>query len=443
MNAVAPVSANFGAEQGLLGGLLLRNAFADQISWLKPEHFAEPAHARIFAASMELIAAGRSANPITLRPVLAADAQLTELGGDHYLARLIGSGPLPALVVDYARTILDAHLCRTLVSIGEGIAKDALRAVEPARQIAAATDALDELGRQVGQDGLRRGNDYRADVDALFRGERKKPISVGFRSLDQLYRIRPGELTIVTGIPSSGKSELVDAFAVNLAMREGWRFAVCSFENSPDEHIAKLAEKYVGRPFWRGRGERMSETDLGLAIDWVDEHFHFIRAERDSPTVDWALARAKAAADRFKIAGAIFDPWNEFEHSRPQGISETEYISRSLSAIKRFCARQQVHGWLIAHPAKPHPDKRDDVPSLYDIAGSAHFANKADVGISVHRPFLPDGNRSPEVAVHVKKVRFRAVGKPGVAKLLFNSGTGRYEEIDGGQSASSDWHDRE
>jgi len=62
----------------------------------------------------------------------------------------------------------------------------------------------------------------------------------------------PGEMSVVTGIPNSGKSEFADAVTVNLAHQYGWRFAVCSFENPPAEHIAKLAEKHLGLPFWDG-----------------------------------------------------------------------------------------------------------------------------------------------------------------------------------------------
>ena len=72
---------------------------------------------------------------------------------------------------------------------------------------------------------------------------------------------RPGDLSVVTGIPGSGKSELLDAMMVNLAQRYGWRFGICSFENPPGEHIAKLAEKYVGQPFWEGPAPRIANWD--------------------------------------------------------------------------------------------------------------------------------------------------------------------------------------
>lgn len=65
---------------------------------------------------------------------------------------------------------------------------------------------------------------------------------------ERLYvlQVVPGELSIVTGLPNSGKSEWLDALAVNLAKKQGWRFALCSMENSPKEHARKLMEKFTG-----------------------------------------------------------------------------------------------------------------------------------------------------------------------------------------------------
>jgi twinkle protein len=140
--------------------------------------------------------------------------------------------------------------------------------------------------------GLHTAIDFREETLALDRDGRKRGVSTGWRSLDQYMTIRPGELSVITGIPNSGKSEFIEALMVNLAHLCGWYFVVCSFENPPEEHVAELVEKYLGVPFWEGPTRRMSEAELWRAMDWVSDHFVLIRADDEAPTIDLILTAA-------------------------------------------------------------------------------------------------------------------------------------------------------
>jgi len=91
----------------------------------------------------------------------------------------------------------------------------------------------------------------------LFRGETAQSFPTDWPNLDKHYRVRPGELTAITGAPGSGKSQFIDALTMNLAERHGWKFALCSFENPAAHHIAKLAELHLDKPFWPGPRGRM------------------------------------------------------------------------------------------------------------------------------------------------------------------------------------------
>ena len=206
-------------------------------------------------------------------------------------------------------------------------------------------------------------------------------------------------------------------------------FAVCSFENPPAEHIAKLAEKRLGQPFWEGPTPRMSELDLRVAMQWLGEHFYFIRAGDEAPTIDWILETARAAVMRHGVRGLVIDPYNEVEHKRPDKMSETEYVSQVLGKVKRFAQAHGVHIWFVAHPAKMQRDPKGKipVPTLYDISGSANWANKADFGVVIHRDWA---ERSTKVEIHVKKVRFKSVGREGIVTLHYDRATGRYTEPD-------------
>lgn len=87
---------------------------------------------------------------------------------------------------------------------------------------------------------------------------------------------------------------------------------------------------------------------------------------------------------RYGIRGLVIDPYNELDHARPSSVSETEYVSQMLTKLKRFASYNDVHVWFVAHPRQLQ-NWRGEPPNLYDISGSAHFINKADNGLVIHR----------------------------------------------------------
>ena len=135
----------------------------------------------------------------------------------------------------------------------------------------------------------------------------------------------------------------------------------------------------------------------------------------------------EAAHLQHEVQLIVIDPFNEVEHKRNRDESETEYVGRFIRTIKRFCHRTGCAVWLVAHPRKPHTDGVPRSPSLYDLAGSANFANKADYGLVVHRPDI----EQPEIDVAVTKVRMGLPGRTGRAMLRFMSERSRYLCVEG------------
>jgi twinkle protein len=260
----------------------------------------------------------------------------------------------------------------------------------------------------------------------------------GWPSVDRHYTVVPGQLTILTGWPGSGKSEWLDALLLNLA-RLGWRFSIFSPENQPVElHIAKFLEKFHGKPFGHGPTERMSVDELTEGLTELEEWFSFIVPSRsaDDRTTFGVEEILKACEAHFRMQGTwrnrdvkkglVIDPWNELEHLRPKELSETEYISQTLSRIRGWARASSVHVWIVAHPQKLRRDEAGKlpVPKPDSISGSQHWWNKADNAITVWRPL--DEPTKPEVQIHVQKVRFKHVGRPGVIDLTYDRVTGRY-----------------
>lgn len=272
--------------------------------------------------------------------------------------------------------------------------------------------------------GLYDAMKFKDQVEELYNNGIGRGSSTGYENVDELYTIVPGQVTIVTGIPSSGKSEFIDQIAVNLAENEEWSFAICSFENEPRLHIAKLMAKRVRKPFFKGMQARMDEFSFRAALDWVNDHFTFLQQEDGALSdLESILSRLRVAVLRFGIRGAIIDPYNFVD--RPRDISETEWVSYMLSKLKAFAMAHGIHIWFVAHPTKLQKTQEGKlpVPGGYDISGSAAWFAKADCGLTVHRQ--QDANPL-EAQIHIWKVRFSWVGKQGETRLYYDVGTTRY-----------------
>jgi replicative DNA helicase len=119
---------NIEAEQALLGAILVNNAAYHRVSeFLRPEHFAEGVHGRIYEAICKLVERGQIANPVTLKGIFDQDNALTEIGGSAYLGRLAASVITVINAEDYGRTIYDLHLRRQLITVGEEVVNGAYK----------------------------------------------------------------------------------------------------------------------------------------------------------------------------------------------------------------------------------------------------------------------------------------------------------------------------
>jgi twinkle protein len=274
------------------------------------------------------------------------------------------------------------------------------------------------------------------EVTALYRAGLPRGFSTGWPSVDEYYTVARGQWTLLTGIPGHGKSEWLDALLMNLAEQRrddmhSWRFAIFSPENQPHElHVAKLLEKRLRKPFGAGPSERMSEREMLDAAAKLRHSFAFIKTER--PTLAAILQDAQEWAYTLKgpirdmPLGLVIDPWNEVEHWRDVKYTETEYLSTCLSQIRQFSREINGHVWVVAHPKLLLKDGGNyPVPTPYDVSGGAHWRNKADCCICVWRDVESE---LPMTQIHVQKVRFKHIGKPGMVELRYEKVTGRYSD---------------
>ena len=270
-------------------------------------------------------------------------------------------------------------------------------------------------------EGLSSASKFFDRVNDLWTKGTGKGVSTGYTTLDQIYTVAPGQLTVVTGYPSNGKSNFVDQLMVNLAKQHDWKFAVCSFENQPEVHITRFMEIAEGKRFFEG-SHRMNDEEKNRSFKWVTDHFLFMDSETVEPaTIESILDRAQAAVARLGIRGMVIDPYNYID-MKNRGDSETGAISDMLTRVQAFAKAFGVHVWFVAHPSKVSRTGSDlPRPDGMSIAGSMAWWAKADCGLTVHRADLG-------VEVAVWKCRYRWVGTQGETLLAYDKVTGTYNE---------------
>ncbi len=255
-------------------------------------------------------------------------------------------------------------------------------------------------------------------------------MDTGIVGLKEHFRVRRGDLTVVTGIPGHGKTSFVNEVVCRLALAHGWRTIFGSFEQRPvPDHRRAL------RTFHAQKLEKlMNALERQEADSFIHKHFRFLVPNEETETsLDWLLDTMRAAVQRFDPHICVIDPWNELEHVRPREMTQTEYTGWAIRALKRFAKLHRVHIIVVAHPAKLQRKQQDGkypCPSLYDIADSAHWYNKPDLGLVIWREHA---DPSQPTNLMVAKSRYHSeIGRPGMIKGIWNEYTGRYTITDDG-----------
>ena len=279
-------------------------------------------------------------------------------------------------------------------------------------------------------DGVRMLSDSSKQVLDIYENGFPQGVYTGAWSrFDNLIRWFPGHLTVVTGIPSHGKSNFVDNLIVNLARNNGWKSAVFSPENpTPEMWIIRLLEIATGETFFGSN--RISADKISGTIDALSQYFFLISPD-DDYSIEKITATSRALLRRFGINVLVIDPWNNLEVKSKGGENETSYTARILVKLRSFARQTGIHIILIAHPRKMQKDNTGnyEIPTAYDISGSAHFYNVADNILSVYREFLNADNDVSTTHVHVQKVKTKYSGMIGSARFDFDKSTQKYTEL--------------
>jgi twinkle protein len=296
-----------------------------------------------------------------------------------------------------------------------------------------ACDALRDHGLHAVRDAVESAVRYPIEDVVSPDGEmlkaiRDKPIpptmGIGTFSTDQLIRFpTEGRLITVTGYAAHGKSSWTRDVLLRAAQKHDRRLAIFTPEhNPPDEYIRDCVTWLIGRQF----DNRLSDAEAEKIGEWMNGRVTIMARDpiKQPPTLEWIIETATAIVMRDGATDLLIDPWNEIMHTRGE-LTESDYVGRSLQVLKAFALHHGCNVWVCAHPPKPPPTRNGEERKKidgYDIAGSAHWANKSDVGVTV----WSDTEGTTEIIVW--KSRFRRWSKAGSVSLEYDPETGRYRD---------------
>jgi twinkle protein len=249
-----------------------------------------------------------------------------------------------------------------------------------------------------------------------------KNYDIGLPGSSEFFKLSMGEWSVVSGIPNSGKSDILDQVLCNLSMTYGFRCAMFSPESFPYEgHIKRIANKL--------KQKNCDNDDLNDVKDFIQEHFYWIKIDLENLTLKSILQAFRELVFQKGINVCVIDPYNMLDHSAQRDFT---YVGKLLSQITQFCQQTKTHLFLVAHPRKIESEGGQyKKPTLYDISGSADFFNKAYNGIIAYRCI---GHKttygSDSVKIYVEKVKRKENGQLGCFEIApdFKNG-GVYKDI--------------
>lgn len=379
---------NLEAEQALLGAVLFDSRLLERLAALRPEHFYDPVHGRMLEQARATVSAGRVADGVSLKPWACTDPGMIQLGGAAYLMKVFEcAAPLTSQALSYAEVIRDLAARRAAALV----IKAALERIER------DDDLLDTLAES--EAGLRAITDQRdtdsANVidagDSFILGMDTRALAMGLPSLDErLGGLHRGELVILAGRPSMGKTALADQIARNVAER-GRAVHFASLE-MPKEQLACRAMSAFS---WRREygTERVEYYHLRNGSNVSRDLLRSLRDElpaslmiddRAGQTLAQLEHGARATRRKLKRLDLIVVDYLQLMRAvRSDGrVNEITEISQGLKVIAKRLDCPVLALSQLSRAVEGRDNKR---PLLSDLRESGSIEQDADAVIAVYR----------------------------------------------------------
>ncbi|MGH1367289.1 MAG: replicative DNA helicase [Maritimibacter sp.] len=424
------------AEQQLLGAILTNNDVYDRVAQIiKPEHFYEPVHERIYRISEERIARNALASPVTLKAFMEDDEGLKELGGAAYLARLAGAAISSFAAKDYAELIYEMHVRRELIKLGGDISAKAIKVetdLDPNEQIVQAEQQLYKLA-ETGQatsgfqSFLTAVTDAVKSANAAYqRDGGLAGVSTGLVDLDKkLGGLHKSDLLILAGRPSMGKTSLATNIAFNVAKAykkgkthsgeegavSGGVVAFYSLEMSAEQLAARILSEAAEVPSENIRRGDMTETEFRRFVEAAKALESCPLYIDDTPALP--IAQMAARARRLKREhglDVIIVDYLQLMRGTGKGDNRVQEIGEISMGLKAIAKELNVPVIALSQLSRTVESRDDKRPQLSDLRESGSIEQDADVVMFVFREEYyaerekPSDDRLDEMAAWQEKM---------------------------------------
>jgi replicative DNA helicase len=431
------------AEQSVLGGLLLDNDAADKVGdVLADADFYSEAHRLIYQHVLRLIADGKPADVVTVSESLASSQKLDYIGGLAYLGALVGNVPTAANIRHYAQIVRDRSILRQLAATAGDIADAAYNPLGRS-----AKDVLDQAEAKVlhiAEQGSR-GAQQVVTIGTLLAGvvdrietlyNRDDPSDVtgvptGFSDLDRMTSgMQPGDLVVVAGRPSMGKTSLALNIGEHVALAAGLPVVVFSMEMGASQLALRLIGSVGRLDQHKLRTGRLAADDwekLTAALGRLNEAPILIDETPALNAIE-VRSRARRLMRTYGKLGLVIVDYLQLMQASTTGenrATEISEISRSMKSLAKELKVPVMALSQLNRSLEQRPNKR---PVMSDLRESGAIEQDADVILFIYRDevYNPDTQDKGVAEIIIGKQRN---GPIGTVRLTFLGEYTRFENF--------------
>jgi len=430
------------AERSLLGGLMLQDDTWDTISGrVSARDFYRNDHRVIFSAIQQLAERNEPRDAVTVAEFLEHNEQLVDSGGLQYLGLLVKDTPTAANILSYADIVRERSLLRELISVGNGIAASAFR--PEGRSGKELVDEAEQAVYAIAEKGARSRREFVAlhevcsplidQLDELHKeGADITGLSTGFKKFDEITQgLQKGDLIILAGRPSMGKTTLALNIAENAAFRvsEPVSVAVFSMEMSMEQLALRFVSSLGRVPQGHLRNGKFGDDDwprITTALQQMSQAPVFID---DTPGMSPGdlRSRARRLKRQHNIGLVIVDYLQlmQVPGTNENRTTEISNISRALKSLARELEVPVIALSQLNRSVEQRPDRR---PVMSDLRESGAIEQDADLIVFIYRDevYNKDTEKKGQADVIIAKHRN---GETGDLPLTFLGQFSRFENF--------------